>query len=161
MTHIRKAALEDAGAISDLLAQLGYCATPAFLKRKLADLLGSSNDLILIAELRRIVVGVISLHILNLFHTEGRLGRITSIVVDRAHRRAGVGRLLFQAAEQYFQASGCVRAEVTSGDHRSDAHVFYQAIGFAPDERRFVKRYTHGAQPTSLGVQSPTSGVDE
>jgi hypothetical protein len=32
-------------------------------------------------------------------------------------------------------------AEVTSGDHRTGAHAFYQAHGYAPEERHFLKRY--------------------
>ena len=45
------------------------------------------------------------------------------------------------AADQYFKSRGCVRAEVTSGDHRKEAHLFYQSVGFVLDEKRFTKKY--------------------
>lgn len=69
------------------------------------------------------------------------IGRITSLVIDSDQRGVGIGQLLVEAADQFFISSGCVRAEVTSGDQRADAHVFYQAQGYLPDERRFMKRY--------------------
>lgn len=49
--------------------------------------------------------------------------------------------MLFQRAEQFFVQTDCVKVEVTSGDHRPEAHAFYQALGFKIDERRFIKRY--------------------
>jgi hypothetical protein len=49
--------------------------------------------------------------------------------------------LLVDAADQLFISSGCIRAEVTSGDQRPEAHAFYQAQGYMPNERRFIKRY--------------------
>jgi GNAT superfamily N-acetyltransferase len=60
------------------------------------------------------LLGVISLHTLELFHCRGRLGRITSLVVEEKHRGAGIGRLLIQAADEYFFRSGCIRAELVA-----------------------------------------------
>jgi GNAT superfamily N-acetyltransferase len=87
------------------------------------------------------VVGCISVHVHELFQAAGRLGRITALVVDRRAQGKGVGRALVERADDYFKASGCIRAEVTSGDHRADAHRFYIANGYAAAERRFVKRF--------------------
>ena len=86
------------------------------------------------------IVGCLSAHAHELFHVPGRLGRITSMVVDANARGHGVGRALVDRAMAFFQERGCVRVEVTSGDHRPGAHVFYQSVGFIVDERRFVKR---------------------
>ncbi|WP_235195286.1 GNAT family N-acetyltransferase [Pseudomonas brassicacearum] len=87
------------------------------------------------------IVGVISLHVLELFHQPGRLGRITSLVVDDNFRGQGVGAKLVAAADAFFTSQLCIRAEVTSSDHRIEAHTFYQRLGYAADERRFVKQY--------------------
>jgi N-acetylglutamate synthase-like GNAT family acetyltransferase len=141
MTLIRPALATDAVRISDLLEQLGYGAAPSLVERKLVLLSRSSMDSVLIAESGNGVVGVVSLHVLELFHAEGRLGRITSLVVAATSRGEGVGKLLVEASDQYFLQSGCVRAEVTSGNHRTEAHAFYQANGYYADERRFLKRY--------------------
>jgi GNAT superfamily N-acetyltransferase len=87
------------------------------------------------------VVGLASLHILELFHEAGRLGRITSFVVDVNSRKQGVGKALVAAADEFFRRSGCVRAEVSSGNHRLAAHVFYASQGYVPEECRFLKRF--------------------
>ena len=68
------------------------------------------------------------------------LGRITSLVVDPGHRQCGIGRLLVAAVEEFGRAHGCIRFEVTSGDHRPEAHAFYEHLGYKLDCRRFVKR---------------------
>jgi len=122
------------------MRQLGYEASSDLVVQRLSRL-SRGEDAVLVAEANGLVVGVISLHTCEMFHADGRLGRITSLVVDRSHRGASVGKLLVQAADAYFLRDGCVRAEVTSGDHRPQAHAFYQGRGYALDERRFVKRY--------------------
>lgn len=91
------------------------------------------------------LLGVISAHLLRLFHAPGLLGRITSLAVRPEARGTGVGRALLTSAGEWAWAAGAVRMEVTSGDHRPEAHAFYQAIGYALDERRFIK---YAAQPS-------------
>ena len=140
---IRAASAADAPAIAGLMAQLGYGASEALIVRKLGILAAHSFDRVLLAEVDGVVAGVISLHVFELFHAEGSVGRITSLVVDAGHRGSGVGQALVAAADRFFIGQGCVRAEVTSGDHRPAAHAFYAAQGYVPDERRFLKRYTH------------------
>lgn len=138
---IRTALKADSEIVSKLLNQLGYQASPELIRDKLETLNSSSCDTVLLAQDGDNIVGVISLHVLELFHQPGRLGRITSLVIDDAFRGQGVGALLVCAADAFFKEQGCVRAEVTSGDHRVPAHTFYPQQGYEPDERRFVKRY--------------------
>lgn len=139
---LRTAVLADAPAIAGLMAQLGYGASEALIARKIGILAVNPLERVLLAEVDGVVAGAISLHVFELFHAEGRIGRITSLVVDAAHRGHGVGEALVAAADHFFVGQGCVRAEVTSGDHRPAAHAFYAAQGYAADERRFLKRYT-------------------
>lgn len=144
--QVRKAKPDDSERISVLMRQLGYEASPSLIKHKLLALSGQATDLVLVADDNGVIKGVVSLHVQEMFHQDGRLGRITSLVVDEASRGEGVGSLLVLEADNFFRRSGCVRAEVTSGDHRPQAHLFYQKQGYAQDERRFLKRY-HMARP--------------
>lgn len=148
MYATRSARLDDAPHIRELLAQLGYAADLSHVQQKLRAVAESTTDAVLVAEAENSVVGVASLHSFDLFHEPGRIGRITAFVVDAAVRGSGVGSLLLAAADDFFQRAGCIRTEVTSGDHRPDAHSFYEANGYASDERRFLKQYAPGAAGT-------------
>jgi GNAT superfamily N-acetyltransferase len=133
------------------------------VEHRLGALEGSATDAVLVAEATDLVVGAATLHSFDLFHQSGRIGRITSFVVDTSVRGAGVGSLLLAAADDFFRRAGCIRAEVTSGDHRPEAHAFYEANGYLLDERRFLKRYepTTATMPDgevgSAGRRSPTT----
>jgi GNAT superfamily N-acetyltransferase len=51
----------------------------------------------------------------------------------------GIGKHLVTEAEEFAWENGCARIEITSGEHRADAHAFYEAIGYRQDSRRFIK----------------------
>src|SRR6267143_1378466 len=126
---VRRAEAEDADAIAVCLAALGY-ATPT----------------VLVAEDPTTgIVGVVSVHLVPLFHAPGSLARLTALAVVPGHQRKGAGRALIAAAEAFAWEHDCRRVEVTSGDHREDAHKFYHALGYAIDERRFIKHRSSAA----------------
>ena len=89
---IRKAVVEDADQIAVLLGDLGYPNTPAFAKSKIVELSKSRSDSVFVAEADNRVVAVAHLHIAELLHEPGRLGRIVAIVVSNKYLRRGVGR---------------------------------------------------------------------
>jgi GNAT superfamily N-acetyltransferase len=136
---VRTAAVGDAQRLSELLAQLGYDADSRLVIEKLGLARDSEGDAVFVAEIDKSVIGCISVHTYELFHRRGRSGRITALIVDMAHRNNGVGRALVKTAERYFASRKCVRAEVTSGESRLDAHRFYAANGYAQGRKYFVK----------------------
>jgi GNAT superfamily N-acetyltransferase len=139
---IREAAAGDAMQIAMLLGELGYPATEQSVRDRLARAAANSENTLVVADCAGQVAGFLSFHIIPMFHMEGGLGRITAIAVDARFRRGGIGRALIAAAEQFAWSHGCVRIEVTSGNHRPDAHAFYEAVGFQQDIRRFIKART-------------------
>lgn len=136
---VRDASLEDANIIAVLMNDLGYDVASATIFEKIAALRTSASDAVFLAVLRERVVGVISLHALPMFHRSGNLGRITSLVVGTSARGRGVGTALIDRSNEWFALKGCVKIEVTSGDHRTDAHLFYQQLGFQRDGQRLAK----------------------
>ena len=138
---LRNAKPNDAIVIANLMDQLGYGASSSQVERKIAEYSVAPEYAVFVVERDNLVIGVISCHVISLFHQEGSIGRITSLVVDQSHRGLGVGKLLASEADKYFKFAGCVKAEVTSGDHRIDAHAFYESCGYAQNERRFLKLY--------------------
>ena len=64
---------------------------------------------------------------------------LTSLVVLSSRRRQGIGQSLIAAAEEFCWSAGCHRIELTSGDHRPDAHRFYEELGYSSESRIFRK----------------------
>ena len=139
--EVREALLSDATSIVSLMKQLGYKVTIELIQQKLTAFNKTPIDIVYVATDKNMIIGIISCHLTSLFHQEGSSGRITSLVIDENSRGLGVGRALVNTAEEFFMNSGCVKSEVTSGDHRSEAHKFYQSCGYKLDERRFIKIY--------------------
>ena len=138
---IRRAETRDVAEISACLMALGYATSPELVSEKLALLLGKESDAVFVAQdpASSGLLGVASAHVFQLFHTPGQITRLTALAVRAGSNGKGVGRELVAAVETWSWAAGACRVEVTSGDHRPDAHSFYQAIGYAMDERRFIK----------------------
>jgi GNAT superfamily N-acetyltransferase len=126
------------------LSELGYSLKVAHVQKNILLLSSSSSDIVLVAEAASTVIGVLSFHVMPLFHVAGNLGRISSLVISPQWQRRGVGSKLIGAAEEFGWAHGCLRIEVTSGDHRTGAHEFYQSLGYQLDEKRFIKRPATG-----------------
>lgn len=138
---VRRAELADATEIAACLSALGYGTTASLVTERLASFSKSLVDAVFVASVSGHVplLGVVSVHLLPLFHAPGLLGRITSLAVSSEARSKGVGKALVAAAEEWAWSEGAQRMEVTSGDHRLAAHAFYQAVGYSLDERRFIK----------------------
>ncbi|KPL19643.1 MAG: hypothetical protein AMJ92_02175 [candidate division Zixibacteria bacterium SM23_81] len=136
---IKEALAKDAGPIADLLKELGYARTLAFARRKITVLSRSDSDTVLVAEVQGRVVGLAHLHLAELFHEKGLLGRVMAIVVNKEARQAGVGTKLMSSVEKLARDAGCVKMEVTSGIQRDWAHAFYRKLGYIEEPKRFVK----------------------
>jgi len=137
--HIRQATFFDAAAVQELLAQLGYPGLDeARVTQKIGDYTNPSYRL-LVSETDSRVTGFIALHVFDIFHSVGKIGRITAFCVDEAVRGQGVGTQLMDAAETWFVSQGCTKLEVTSNERRTATHAFYKNKGWIEDSRRFVK----------------------
>ena len=139
--NLRSASYKDIDQLLTLLNELGYPSDKDTITESLTRYKRSDEYEVLVAEHEGRVLGCISLHVMKLFHTAGNAGRITSLVISSESRGKGIGKALVNAADRYFKSMDCVKTEVTSGDHRKEAHQFYQSEGFVIDERRFIKKY--------------------
>jgi GNAT superfamily N-acetyltransferase len=136
---IRQATSADSTGIKSLLAQLGYPGlTEDEVKAKIKTYTSGSYNL-LVTEVDGEVIAFISLHVFEIFHSKGLIGRISAFCVDENFRSKGIGAKLLQAAEDFFIKSGCSKIEVTSNAKRTRTHQFYLNLAYEEDSRRFVK----------------------
>jgi GNAT superfamily N-acetyltransferase len=142
--RVRQAHAGDAADIAHLISVLGYGLPAKEVPARLLAYTGDTNRVFVAVHESGALVGFLSFYAAPLFHEAGALGRISAMAIDPDHQRQGVGRALVHAAEAFAQECGCLRIEVTSGDHReADAHLFYGALGYVSDCRRFLKRLEH------------------
>lgn len=136
--EVRDARVADAPAIVPLLEELGYPAIPEVIARRL-EALAQINETVLVAECEGELLGLITVHVTPVLHRPTYVGRITTLVVaKRAHGR-GIGRALVHAAERLLASRGCALLEVTSNRKRTDAHAFYERLGYEATSVRFWK----------------------
>jgi ribosomal protein S18 acetylase RimI-like enzyme len=137
---IRVATAEDGFGLSELLGILGYPCPPEEASQRVLDLREDGNQTLLVAESQGSLVGLIACD-LSYYLPLGELTcRITAVSVSPSAQRRGIGKLLLREAESIARSSGAVRIELTSAEHRHDAHRFYRACGYADGALRFVKR---------------------
>jgi GNAT superfamily N-acetyltransferase len=133
--------------ITALLAQLGYPSRDDEVAKRLASYwLPDPMSLILVAEQDGRLAGCLSLHAIPYLERTGRWARIESLVVDQSCRSRGTGRSLVAAAEDAARNWDCLAIEVTSLRTRTDAHAFYQRMGYADvcaSSGRFIKTLGH------------------
>jgi aminoglycoside 6'-N-acetyltransferase I len=138
MLTIREAKSADAGAIADLLTELGYPASAPEIPSRL-DVVTSAPGRVFVAERSGRVVGVGSVTRMTLLHRAEPVALLSALVVRPEHRGQGVGRALVQASARQAASWGCTTLELTSRDERAGAHRFYAGLGFESRSRKFVR----------------------
>ena len=126
---IQQGTAEHLSGIHHLVLEWGYSSNESQTGAWLEALLESPSHQIWVAISDAAVVGWAvaerRISIGELFTTE-----ITGLVVSTSAQRAGVGRLLVQAVEDWSRAKGLSRVVVRSNVSRSESHRFYPSIGF-------------------------------
>jgi PhnO protein len=85
------------------------------------------------------IVGFCSLSIKNNFWQAGKLGTVDELVVDVSYRGQGIGKQLMESITQIAIDNNCKRIELESSFYRTDAHRFYESIGFKSRAYWFTK----------------------
>jgi GNAT superfamily N-acetyltransferase len=137
---IRPATLEDAAGLADLAGQLGYPTTELDMIERLRRVLASEDDAVLVAvahgdrPIGWVHVGR------ELLLEASDTASLQGLVVDDAHRSAGVGAELLHVAEEWARANGCIRMTVRSRIARERAHRFYEREGYVLEKTSHVFR---------------------
>lgn len=143
---VRDATEADLPRIVELLAQLGPddpdredLSSPLANAYHLAfKQMAGAGQRLLVAEDGGVIVGTLVLVIVpNLSHKSAPWAIIENVVVDAAVRSKGYGELLIREAMAAANTAGCYKVSLTSNKRRTDAHRFYERLGFKRSHEAF------------------------
>lgn len=126
---IREARVSDAEAIARLTKQLGYEVDPSGLADRLSRILTRSDQQFLIADGPGESIGWVHMVRWEIVETDAFV-MIAGLVVDRDHRKQGIGRMLLEQAEAWAASQGCSLVRLWSSSTRTAAHAFYEHVGY-------------------------------
>jgi GNAT superfamily N-acetyltransferase len=133
---IRIARLDDVTRIVELTAQLGYDVSQEAADERLRRILQRPDDRFLVADDEGAVVGWLHAVVADYLET-GPFVVIAGLVVDRTMRKRGIGGALLSAAEQWAVERGCQIVRLWSSAARTEAHRFYERLGYAHIKTQF------------------------
>jgi GNAT superfamily N-acetyltransferase len=137
---VREARIDDLDAVVALLAQLHEPPTAVADGQIWRSMLDQPRRTVLIAEHEGVIVGTADVASApTLTHGGSSSVFISNVVVDQTHRRTGIGRALFDHIEGRARERGSYKIELLSANERSDAHLFYEALGFERSAEGFRK----------------------
>ncbi|PZF71447.1 GNAT family N-acetyltransferase [Taibaiella soli] len=137
---IRTATLQDHSAISELLTQLGYPGTEAFLPEKLERMLQDPDELMFVYETEEKVAGFMSVHFIPQIARRGDYATISFFAVDNTMRSKGIGKAMEDYATAKAIERGCEGIFLHCNTHRADAHRFYFRQGYTESPKYLLKK---------------------
>lgn len=139
---VRDAEAGDAEALASLCTQLGYPSAAAAMPSRLTRLTADGNARALVAARGGDVVGLATVHLRHALNHAAPLAQLSLLVVNERTRAQGIGRSLVAAVEAWARERGCHRIIVTTALHRSNAHAFYERVGYMHTGRRYGKDFS-------------------
>jgi GNAT superfamily N-acetyltransferase len=136
---LREPRPEDAHAVAALLDELGYPSSVDQAAERIARIGHDPSTLLLVAEVDGEVAGLAALHVQDLIERDDLGCSVAALVVAERFRRLGVGARLSEAIEAEARARGCESLVLHTAHRRSDAHAFYEALGYEHTGRRYRK----------------------
>jgi GNAT superfamily N-acetyltransferase len=79
----------------------------------------------------------------NLTRDGKSIGFIENVITDKEYRRKGIGKNIIKKAIEYAKEQNCYKVLLQSGNKRTEAHKFYESIGFDGESKKaFEIRFT-------------------
>ena len=140
--RVRPARLEDSEALADLATQLGYPSKKEEIAERLRQILPDPDHAVLVAELPASGACGFAHVFAGISLETGARAELLGLVTDGKLRSRGLGRRLVAEAERWAREKGlgalCVHCNVV----RTEAHRFYETLGYecAKTQKYFRKR---------------------
>lgn len=141
--NIRNATYRDAPAIKGLLEQLGYTSTHSMIVDQLEIMFSKEDHQVFVYELRKEVVGFVSVHYLPQLAFDGGVMLISYFSVDETVKSTGIAKELEQYVTNQARIRKCERIQVHCQDWRVPAHQFYLQQGYQEYPKYFTKRIVY------------------
>ncbi len=133
---ITKCKITDISSILPLMEQLGYPTKIEQLTERFSNFINTPGYGVAIAISNDNVIGLIAWSKSNLFVKDGSRIHVEALVVDKEHRRIGIGQALIKYLEKHIKKDKNVcHIDLTSGTRRvvDGSHDFYNKLGYRND----------------------------
>ena len=142
---VRDARAPDIPRVVELLGQLAedpaqedYAASKRDYEQAYSDMIADPRQRLFVVEAGGRIVGTAVLVIVpNLSHRGTRWATVENVVVDETMRGRGYGERLMAHLETAARRARCYKIVLTSNNHRTDAHRFYERIGYVATHRGY------------------------
>jgi ribosomal protein S18 acetylase RimI-like enzyme len=138
MIRVRDGEKGDAPRLADLVTELGYPVKAGELWSRIEKMPVDFHRT-LVAIVSEELVGFIGLLTLPVYEHSQPIGWVLSLSVSPRRRRQGVGSALLEASEKFYRERGVTDLRLHSGLQRTEAHEFYEKMGFNRSGYRFRK----------------------
>lgn len=136
---VRRAETGDAASLADLMTQLGYPTRTSEMAMRMEAIFADKNYATFVAVSGGKVCGMIGTRTSYSYEHNSPGGAILALVISERMRGRGVGRALIAAAESDFAERNIRRVAVYTHFRRTDAHEFYESVGYTKNGFRLVK----------------------
>jgi len=142
---LRNIQLTDAKVIRDISEfSLGYKTTEAVIEGQIAKLISDNRHFIRVYEddVTHTVAGFIHAEAYELLYKEPGFN-ILGLALLAEYQHKGIGKQLLQAVEAEARARKYRFIRLNSGEHRAEAHAFYEHCGYSCTklQKRFIKEW--------------------
>ena len=136
---VRRAETADAAALADLMTQLGYPTRASEMEMRMETISADKNYATFVAVSEGKVCGMIGTVARYSYEHNNQGAKIMALVVSDQMRGRGVGRALIAAAENDLAQRNIRRLAVNTHFRRTEAHEFYEKLGYTKNGFRLVK----------------------
>jgi GNAT superfamily N-acetyltransferase len=141
MISIRRMTAEDIPVSQALLWQLGYPLDAQEVQRRYDAVAESTDHTLMVAEEAGRVIALCHVYVRPALDKPPE-AIVQALVVDRACRGNGVGKIMMAAAEMWAAERGFSSVALSSNISRDDAHAFYKALDYKCEATSHLFRKT-------------------
>jgi GNAT superfamily N-acetyltransferase len=140
--EVRRLVEEDLAGLAGLYKQFwGEDSSPEKMRATFERLKANPNCIFLVAEHEGRMAGSVMGIVCDELYGECRpFMVIEDVIVDEDHRRLGVGSALMRGLERLAAESGCAYIIFVTENERTDAHRFYESLGYKSDAYKGFKK---------------------